>query len=48
MDIDAALTLVSFVGFAVLFVSWILAPLSAAPMTSAAVASPQPGAAVPA
>jgi hypothetical protein len=47
MDIDAALTLISFAAFVVLFVSWILSPLrAAAPASEPAVAVPPPTAAV--
>jgi hypothetical protein len=48
MDIDAALTLISFASFVVLFVSWILSPLRAAAPTSkpAVATAPPPTAAV--
>jgi hypothetical protein len=44
MDIDAALTLVSFVGFAGLVVSWIVAPLRAAAPTAFASEAASPAA----
>jgi hypothetical protein len=47
MDMDAALTLVSFASFVVLFVTWILAPLrAAAPTSQPVVAAAPPTAAV--
>ena len=40
MDIDAALTLFSIAAFAVLLVSWMLAPLRAVPPTALPSVSP--------
>ena len=47
MDMDAALILFSFVSFAVLFLTWLVAPRRAdAPMAEPVVETAQPGAAV--
>ncbi|MCA1645683.1 MAG: hypothetical protein LC797_09540 [Chloroflexi bacterium] len=46
METDAALILFSFVGFAVLFVSWLLAPLRAAAPSALPTSEAAPPAAV--